>query len=161
MLSHFIRSDSIVSGKASALANVGSPILPALLDACQKDGTPLHFVSWHIYSSSPGRIRKTVAYVKDLLPKYPRLKPETALNEWNMDLQDPPLDPRLFAERLGAEGIGQFLQGRIIFGRQPGEPRVVSPRDLSDYQREQDGGPVAHGGSTGRARVAALLAPAR
>src|SRR5207244_9505299 len=73
-----LRADPDARVGGPALAGVRSPILPALLDACQKDGTPLHFVSWHIYSSSPGRVRKTVAYVKDLLPKYPRLKPETA-----------------------------------------------------------------------------------
>src|SRR6202008_614941 len=78
-----LRADPEAKVGGPALANVRSPILPALLDACQKDGTPLHFVSWHIYNSSPSRVRRTIAYVKDLLPKYPRLKPEIALNEWN------------------------------------------------------------------------------
>jgi hypothetical protein len=77
-----------------ALANVRSPILPALLDACDGGKLPLDFVSWHIYSSDPARVRGTVEYVKDLLRKHPGLKPETILNEWNMDLQNPPLDPR-------------------------------------------------------------------
>jgi hypothetical protein len=31
---------------------------------------------------------------KELIAKHPRLKPETMLNEWNMDLTNPPLDPR-------------------------------------------------------------------
>ena len=107
-----LRADPDARVGGPALANVRSPILPALLDACQKDGTPLHFVSWHIYSSSPGRIRKTVAYVKDLLPKYPRLKPETALNEWNMDLQNPPLDPR-FQPCYVAEVVWQMKEAGL------------------------------------------------
>ena len=78
-----------------ALANVKSPILPALLSACDDGKTPLHFISWHIYSSDPGPgPRDDRPTPQDLLKQHPRLKPETFLDEWNMDLQDPPLDPR-------------------------------------------------------------------
>src|SRR5580700_6728125 len=42
-----------------ALASVRSPILPALLAAADGEKLPLHFVSWHIYSSSPAAIRET------------------------------------------------------------------------------------------------------
>jgi hypothetical protein len=89
-----LRADPEARVGGPALANVRSPILPALLAACEDEGIPLHFVSWHIYSSSPGRVRGTIDYAHDLLKKHPRLKPETFLNEWNMDLQNPPLDPR-------------------------------------------------------------------
>jgi len=84
--------NALVGGPA--LANVRSPILPALLSACDAGGLPLNFISWHIYSSDPDRVRGTIEYAKNLLKKHPRLKPETFLDEWNMDLQDPPLDPR-------------------------------------------------------------------
>ena len=84
--------DALVGGPA--LANVRSPILPALLNACDEKGLPLSFVSWHIYSSDPVQVRGTIEYVQGLLKKHPSLKPETVLDEWNMDLQDPPLDPR-------------------------------------------------------------------
>lgn len=77
-----------------ALANSRSPLLPALLDLCQTNGAPLDFVSWHIYSSDPQAVRGTIIYVQDLLKRYPGLKPETFLDEWNMDLMKPPLDPR-------------------------------------------------------------------
>jgi len=85
--------DALVGGPA--LANPGSPILPALLDLCSKEEIPLHFVSWHIYSSDPKRIRATIDNVKSLLKKYPTLKPETFLNEWNMNLGFPPSDVRI------------------------------------------------------------------
>jgi hypothetical protein len=84
--------DALVGGPA--LANVRSPILPALLSAGDQGGMPLNFISWHIYSSDPARVRGTIEYAKDLLRKYPSVKVETFLDEWNMDLQDPPLDPR-------------------------------------------------------------------
>lgn len=43
--------DALVGGPA--LANVKSPIFPALLEACSSQGLPLNFVSWHLYSSDP------------------------------------------------------------------------------------------------------------
>ena len=89
-----LRADPQARVGGPALASVRSPILPAPLDACEKDKLPLAFVSWHIYSSSPGQVRRTVQYAKDLLQKHPALKPETVLDEWNMDLMKPAVDPR-------------------------------------------------------------------
>lgn len=91
-----LRADSEARVGGPALANSRSPILPALLEAASTTptGTPLHFVSWHIYSSDPKAVRGTVEYVRRLLAKYPTLKLETFLDEWNMDLTNPPLDPR-------------------------------------------------------------------
>ncbi len=52
--------DALVGGPA--LANSRSPILPKLLEFCEKENVPLHFVSWHIYSSSPQQVRDTITY---------------------------------------------------------------------------------------------------
>jgi xylan 1,4-beta-xylosidase len=90
-----LRADPNALVGGPALANPGSPILPALLDLCSKEEIPLHFVSWHIYSSDPKRIRATIDNVKTLLKKYPTLKPETFLDEWNMNLGFPPSDVRI------------------------------------------------------------------
>jgi xylan 1,4-beta-xylosidase len=90
-----LRADPNALVGGPALANSGSPILPALLDFCTKEETPLHFVSWHIYSSNPKQIRATIDNVKSLLKKYPALKPETFLDEWNMNLGFPPSDVRI------------------------------------------------------------------
>jgi xylan 1,4-beta-xylosidase len=90
-----LRADPNALVGGPALANSGSPILPALLDFCTKEETPLHFVSWHIYSSNPKQIRGTLDNVKSLLKKYPALKPETFLDEWNMNLGFPPSDVRI------------------------------------------------------------------
>jgi hypothetical protein len=54
---------------------------------------PLDFVSWHIYNSDPQAIRKTVDYVKNLLKEFPALHCETILDEWNMSLSNPRLEP--------------------------------------------------------------------
>ena len=87
-----LRADPAARVGGPALAGVHSPILPALLSACEKDKLPLHFVSWHIYSSDPHQIRRTIDFARGLLGKHPALKPETVLDEWNMDLMNPSLD---------------------------------------------------------------------
>lgn len=94
-VSAILKADPQVKVGGPALASVRSGIMPALLGFCDTNRVPLHFVSWHIYSSSPKAIRDTITYAKALLAKHPRLTPETMLNEWNMDLMNPPLDPRV------------------------------------------------------------------
>ena len=92
-----LRADPEARVGGPALANVRSPILPALLDGASSDPdrTPLHFVSWHIYSSDPQAIRGTIDYAKNLLKQHPDLNPETFLDEWNLNLGFPPSDPRI------------------------------------------------------------------
>jgi hypothetical protein len=92
--SAILRADPDAQVGGPALANVRSPILPVFLKACEKEKIPAHFASWHIYSSDPARVRSTIEYVKELLQARPRLKLQTILDEWNMDLTKPPLDPR-------------------------------------------------------------------
>jgi xylan 1,4-beta-xylosidase len=89
-----LKADPSVRVGGPALANVKSPILPALLEAANAGRVPLHFISWHIYNSSPQQIRDTIAYADDLLRKYPKVRVERHLNEWNMSLSNPVLDPR-------------------------------------------------------------------
>ena len=90
-------------------------ILPALLEFCaSSSSTPLHFVSWHIYSSDPKAVRRTIDYVNDLLKRHASLKPEKFLDEWNMDLTNPPLDPR-FQPCYVAETIWQMKDGGLDY----------------------------------------------
>jgi xylan 1,4-beta-xylosidase len=89
-----LRADAEARIGGPALASVQSPILPALLEACAARQMPLHFVSWHLYSSSPAAIRSTIDYAHGLLKQRPGLKPETFIDEWNIDLFNPPLDQR-------------------------------------------------------------------
>jgi len=89
------------------LASSHSAILTALLSFCETNHVPLNFVSWHIYSSDPKSIRGTEDYVRSLLKEHPGLKPETILDEWNMDLMNPPRDPR-FQPAFVCETIWQM-----------------------------------------------------
>jgi hypothetical protein len=59
-----LRADPEARVGGPALAGVKSPILPALLNFCDTNQAPLHFISWHIYSSSPRAVRDTIDYAK-------------------------------------------------------------------------------------------------
>ncbi|GAB3938569.1 GH39 family glycosyl hydrolase [Larkinella terrae] len=89
-----LRADPTARVGGPALAAYNSPILPGLLEACSAQKIPLHFVSWHHYNNSPLVIRKQIEYVQNLVKKHPDLKPETIMDEWNVDLFNPILDPR-------------------------------------------------------------------
>ena len=90
-----LKADPSAHVGGPALADAKSPILPALLDAADRDRLPLGFVSWHVYNSDPKFVQGTVEYVKSLLAKHPLLHAETILDEWNMALTVPPKDPRI------------------------------------------------------------------
>lgn len=109
-----LRADPEARVGGPALANVRSPILPALVDFCEGQKVPLHFVSWHIYSSSPKRIRGTVDYVNELLKKHPNTNVETFLNEWNMDLSNPPKHPG-FQPCFVAEVVRQMKEAGLDY----------------------------------------------
>jgi xylan 1,4-beta-xylosidase len=110
-----LRADPDAHVGGPAVANVRSPILPALIDAAAATNSlPLHFISWHIYSGDPKSVRGTIDYAKGLLAKHPALKPETFLDEWNMDLTNPPLDPR-FQPAYVAETIWQMKEGGLDY----------------------------------------------
>jgi hypothetical protein len=109
-----LRADPLAKVGGPALANVRSPLFPALLEAAGTGKTPLHFVSWHIYNSDPQAVRKTIDYARDLLAKYPSVHVETFLNEWNMSLRNPDQDPR-FQPCYIAETIYQMKEGGLDY----------------------------------------------
>lgn len=109
-----LRADPNALVGGPALAGARSPILPRLLEFCETQKVPLHFVSWHIYSSSPEQVRGTIDYVKDLLSKHPGVKAQTMLDEWNVDLSYPPDDPR-FQPCYVAEVIWQMKEGGLDY----------------------------------------------
>jgi hypothetical protein len=109
-----LRADPNALVGGPALANVRSPILPALMKHCQDGNVPLHFISWHIYSSSPPAVRGTIDYAKGLLAQHTGLKCQTFLDEWNMDLGLPPRDGRI-QPCFVAETVGQMIDAGLDF----------------------------------------------
>ena len=109
-----LRADPAARVGGPALANVHSPILPALIEAGAGGKVPVHFLSWHIYSSEPARVRQTVEYAKGLLAKTPSFKPETFLDEWNMSLSNPVRDAR-FQPAYIAETAYQMIDAGLDY----------------------------------------------
>jgi len=98
-----------------ALANWRSPILPALLDYCAKGGAPLHFVSWHGYTSRPEDFRRSIEGVKKLIAAHPSLRPETMLNEWNIALMKPDPNNLVFQPAFILETIWNMIEGGLDY----------------------------------------------
>ena len=77
-----------------ALANYHSPIGTALIKYCGQGKAPLSFFSWHIYNSHPDVYVKSIRMFKSELARYPRLNQvEMVIDEWNMSLSNPDLNP--------------------------------------------------------------------
>ncbi len=108
------RADPNAKVGGPALADPESPILPALLGAAQDSDLPLDFISWHIYNNDPLAIRATIDRKKQLLQKFPKLRPETVLDEWNMSLGRPVTDPR-FQPIFLAETIWQMKDAGLDY----------------------------------------------
>jgi hypothetical protein len=88
------RADPKAKAGGPALAWYGSNISDALIELCGTTDTPLDFFSWHVYNSDPNYFRKTIREIKAKLAKYPKLNNcETLIDEWNMSLDTPNLDP--------------------------------------------------------------------
>ncbi|MDB6028594.1 MAG: hypothetical protein JWM68_4817 [Verrucomicrobiales bacterium] len=89
-----LRADPRTKIGGPALAGYNSDIGNALIQHCGTTNIPLDFFSWHIYHSDPNYFRKSVHDVKAKLAKFPRLKnTETIIDEWNMSLDGPVLNP--------------------------------------------------------------------
>ena len=111
-----LRTDPDARVGGPAVANPQSPILTALLDHCAAHKVPLHFISWHIYSSNPAAVRHTIERKRAQLAKYPSLVGvETFLDEWNVNLLEPLRDPR-FQPCYIAETVYQMKEAGLDYG---------------------------------------------
>lgn len=71
-----------------------SPILDNLIDYCGTGRAPLDFISWHLYDNHPELFRKEIEEVQKKLAKYASLRNvETILDEWNLSLGNPMVNP--------------------------------------------------------------------
>ncbi len=89
-----LRADPDAKVGGPALADYKSSILPELIRASSREKFQLDFVSWHHYNNDPKVFRSQIEYVKGLVRQYPDQNPELIMNEWNVDLFNPILDPR-------------------------------------------------------------------
>jgi xylan 1,4-beta-xylosidase len=71
--------------KVGGPAIAGSlPFLEGMLQYSQEHGTPVDFVSWHIYTRDPHEIAESARRIHAIQGKYGYAKAESILDEWNM-----------------------------------------------------------------------------
>jgi len=106
------RADPQAKVGGPALAYFKSPLGDALIDSAGQGQTPLDFLSWHLYSNDPREFWKTIDYMQAKLAKYPNLKDvETLLDEWNMSLRNPVLNPSFQPAFILETTLGFYRKG--------------------------------------------------
>ena len=99
-----------------ALAGYQSPIGDALIQHAAKGQARLDFFSWHMYDNDPQKFRRSIKDIKAKLAKQSSLKNvETLLDEWNMSLSRPVLNPS-FQPAFILENTFGFLEEGLTRG---------------------------------------------
>jgi xylan 1,4-beta-xylosidase len=107
-----LKADPNAKVGGPALAGYHSDIGTVLIEHCGQGKAPLHFFSWHIYHSDPKYFRQSIRDVKAKLGKFPNLKDtETIIDEWNMSLDQPVLDPAFQPAFILETTLGFFEEG--------------------------------------------------
>ncbi|MCC6446921.1 MAG: hypothetical protein IT210_26145 [Armatimonadetes bacterium] len=103
--------------RAAPGAEVGGPAacwidnepLPGFVARCKASGTPLNFVSWHIYNDDASRHALGVEKAKRLLADYPGPRPEMMVTEWSKSF-----DPVSSEDLAYAPGRAATIAASII-----------------------------------------------
>lgn len=89
-----LRGDPDARVGGPAVASADSFLVEGLIAHCATQNVPLHFVSWHLYSDSPGAHAGNIRKQRVRLAKYPSMtNVKLFISEWNMDLMRPNLAP--------------------------------------------------------------------
>jgi hypothetical protein len=106
------RADPRAKVGGPALASYQSTLADALMAYAAEGQAPLDFLSWHLYHNDPREFWKTIDYMHAKLAKYPHLtQVETILDEWNMSLGNPVLDPYFQPAFILETTLGFYQKG--------------------------------------------------
>ncbi len=93
-VARLLRGDGQAKVGGPTVASTHSDLVDALIEHCARRNVPLDFLSWHLYSDSPGANADNVKRMRAKLARFPQLKnTKTFISEWNMDLMHPSLCP--------------------------------------------------------------------
>jgi xylan 1,4-beta-xylosidase len=107
-----LKADPSVHVGGPALAWYQAPLGDALIDYCGRGKAPLHFFSWHMYDNHPENFRAGIKNVRERLDRYPSLKQtETIIDEWNMSLSDPVINPYFQPAFVLETTLGFYQEG--------------------------------------------------
>jgi hypothetical protein len=100
-----------------------SPFVVAFLERCRRDGLPLDFFSWHVYTNDSREVAARAREVRRLLDGHGFKATESHLNEWNY-LPDKDWTPvgrggqgaarQRFYERLGGAEGAAFAAATLV-----------------------------------------------
>lgn len=139
------RTDPAARIGGPALAGYKSPIADALIAAAGEGKVPLDFLSWHIYNNDPATIAQTVAYMKAKLNHYASLsKTETLLDEWNMSLAQPILDPAFQPAFILETTFGLEQQGLSRSAYYHIQDYIVDERIMATFMSPRGAAAMAH-----------------
>lgn len=136
-VSAVLRADPNAKVGGPALADYRSNIGDALLQYCGSGKAPLHFLSWHMYDSDPQKFRHSIEVMKAKLGRYPSLKGvETVLDEWNMSLSVPLMDPYFQPAFILENTYGFYEEGLTRSGYYHIRDYFVDPEDFRIFLSE-------------------------
>jgi len=131
------RADPHTKVGGPALARYTSPIADALVDAADKGQVRMDFLSWHLYNSDPREFWKTIDYMKAKLAKHPQLSQvETIIDEWNMSLWNPVMDPYFQPAFVLETTLGFYKQGLSRSAYYHARDYFVDPAQFSGWMSE-------------------------
>ena len=88
------RADPKAKVGGPAPANYRSPFVDALIDSAGRGDVPLDFLCFHLYHNDPEEFGRLIDGMRAKLAKHPRLlQTETMIDQWNMSLDNPVLNP--------------------------------------------------------------------
>ena len=128
-----------------ALASPKSPLADALMDAASQGQVPLDFLSWHLYDNDPRNFWKTIDYMKAKLAKYKQLSQvETIIDEWNMSLDNPILNPYFQPAFVLETTLGFSKKGLSRSSYYHIRDYLVDPAQFSRFMSPSDTAFMAH-----------------
>jgi hypothetical protein len=93
----------------AAVADGGGDYLPAFIEICRKEGLPLDFVSWHLYSDDAERHAGLVNKYRRLLEGFGDRRPEMLVTEWNKSFEPVSVEEAAFNPRRAAVAAAAIL----------------------------------------------------
>ena len=128
-----------------ALAYYNSPLADALIASAAQGEVPLDFLSWHLYDSDPREFWKTIDSMKAKLAQHPQLsKVETILDEWNMSLDNPILNPYFQPAFVLETTRGYYQRGLSRSAYYHIRDYFVKPSTFARFMSEQGTTFMAH-----------------
>jgi len=140
-----LKADPHAKVGGPALAGYQSPIGDALIEHAASGKSRLDFFSWHMYDNNPQRFRKSIKDIKAKLPKHSSLKNvETLLDEWNMSLSRPVLNPFFQPAFVLETTLGFLEEGLTRAAYYHIRDFFVDPKEFAPFMSRQGTAFMAH-----------------